>query len=105
MEAAKEIVARRDDNSALPQKKRSELEKESRPNFHVSEACKHCVNSLENPTPPILMEILYAGKQIDWPIKFVACGDGLELVALAGVTSGFCYKCEHKYIDPIFGRG
>ena len=60
---------------------------------------------MENPTPPILMEILYAGKQVDWPIKFVACGDGLELVALAGVTSGFCYKCELKYINPSFGRG
>ena len=60
---------------------------------------------MESPTPPILMEILYAGKQVDWPIKFVACGDGLELVALAGVTSGFCYKCELKYINPSFGRG
>ena len=105
METAKEIVARRDDNSALPQKKLSKLEEQSRSNFHVSEACKHCVNSVENPTPPILMEILYAGKQVDWPIKFVAFGDGLELVALAGVTSGFCYKCELKYINPNFGRG
>jgi len=47
MEAVKEIVARRDDNSALPQKKLSKLEEQSRSNFHVSEACKHCVNSLD----------------------------------------------------------
>ena len=105
MEAAKKIVGRKDYNSALPRNKLSKLVEESRPNFHVSEACEHCVNSAESPTPPILMEIVYAGKKVDWSVKFLACGDGLELIALAGVTSGFCYKCEHKYINPNFGRG
>ena len=49
---------------------------------------------MENPTPPILMEILYAGKQVDWPIKFVACGNGLELLALAGTTPGFVMRTQ-----------
>ena len=38
-------------------------------------------------------------------LKFAAVGDGLELVALARVTTGHCYKCELRSIDPKISRG
>ena len=85
--------------------KLSKLVQESRPKNHVSEARDHCVNSVESATPSIVMEILYAGKKVDYLVKFVACGASLQLIAFAGVISGFCYKRKHKYINPKFGRG
>ena len=42
---------------------------------------------------------------VNQPIKFEYIGDGLELVALAGVTTGYCYKCELASIDPNVNRG
>ena len=50
------------------------------------------------------MEILFENQIVNLPIKFAACGDGLELVALAGVTTGYCYKCEMKSIDSKISR-
>ena len=63
------------------------------------------MNSKNYPTPPILMEILFENELVNHPIKFEYIGDGLELVALAGVTTGNCYKCELTSIDPNISRG
>ena len=38
-------------------------------------------------------------------VKFTSCGDGAELVDIAGITKGYCYKCELQIIDPKHGRG
>ena len=76
-----------------------------KPNYHVSGTCEHCINSPNDPTPPILMEILFENQVVNLPIKFSAVGDGLELVALAGVTTGYCYNCEMKSIDSKVSRG
>ena len=76
-----------------------------KPNYHVSETCEHCINSTLEPTPPILMEILFENQTVNQFLKFAAFGDGLELVALAGVTTGYCYKCEMKSIDSKISRG
>ena len=51
------------------------------------------------------MEILFENHIVNQPFKFAAVGDGLELVALAGLTMGYCYKCELKSIDPKVRRG
>ena len=51
------------------------------------------------------MEILFENELVNYPIKFEYIGDGLELVALAGVTTGYCYKCELTSIDPNISRG
>ena len=77
----------------------------SKPNCHVSETCEQCINSSNYPTPPILMEILFENQIVNQQLKFAAVGDGLELAALAGVTMGYCYKCELKSIDPKVSRG
>ena len=79
--------------------------KSSNPNYHVSETCKHCINSPIEPTPPILMEILFENQKVNQVLKFEAVADGLELVALAGVTAGYCYKCELRSIDSKVSRG
>ena len=81
------------------------MNKKVKPNFHVSEVCEHCVASGENVTPPILMEFIFQGKIVDCLLKFVPCGDCLELIALAGVTSGFCYMCERKQTNQNLVRG
>jgi len=52
-----------------------------------------------------LAEILFENKTVEFPIKFSVCGDGLELVEIAGVTNGYCYKCERQSIDSKFERG
>ena len=75
------------------------------PNYHVSEFCKICLASPEDETSPILAEILFEGRAVNFPVKFSTCGDGLELVELAGVTKGYCYKFEILMADPKFERG
>ena len=52
-----------------------------------------------------MAEILFENTTVEFPVKFSSCGDGLELVELAGVTKGYCYKCELKTIDSKFERG
>ena len=52
MEAAKEFVRKRVKGSASPQTKLIKVEQETKPNFHVSEVCEHCVPSEENFTAP-----------------------------------------------------
>ena len=74
-------------------------------NYHVSEFCSICRASKNQETPPILAEILFENRTVEFPVKFSSCGDGLELVELAGVTKGYCYKCELKTIDSKFERG
>ena len=58
------------------------------PNYHLSEFCKIFLASSEDETPPILAEILFEGRAVNFSVKFSVCGDGLELVELAGVTKG-----------------
>ena len=41
-----------------------------KPNYHVSGTCEHCINSPNDPTPPILMEILFENQVVNLPIKF-----------------------------------
>ena len=74
-------------------------------NYHVSEFCSICRASKNQQTPPILAEILFENRTVQFPVKFSVCGDGLELVELAGVTNGYCYKCELQSIDPKLERG
>ena len=97
---AKEIVTRipkeEVDNTC---RKSPDVEKVE-PNYHVSQFCKVCQASKEDATPPILTEILFENSSVELPIKFSSCGDGLELVELAGVTNGYCYKCELQIVDP-----
>ena len=50
------------------------------------------------------MEILFENQIVNLPIKFAAVGDGLELVAFAGVTTRYCYKCEMKIIASKISR-
>ena len=52
-----------------------------------------------------MAEISFEKKTVEFPIKFSVCGDGLELVEIAGVTNGYCYKCERQSIDSKFERG
>ena len=52
-----------------------------------------------------MAEILFEGRAVNFQVKFTACGDGLELVELAGVTKGYCYKCEIQMADSKFERG
>ena len=75
------------------------------PNFHVSKFCKECVVSGESETPAVLAEILFENTTVDHFVKFVACGDGAELVDLAGLTKGYCYKYEMQMTNPKLGRG
>ena len=75
------------------------------PNYHVSKFCEVCKSSVENETPPILAEILFENSKVNFPVKFTSCGDGAELVDLAGITKGYCYKCELLLVDSTNGRG
>ena len=74
-------------------------------NFHVSHVCKECESSKEHETPPILMEIMYEGQSVNWKIEFNIVPDGAELVDLAGITKGLCYKCELPRLNPKIDRG
>ena len=51
------------------------------------------------------MEILFENHKVNQVLKFAAVADCLELVALAGVTAGYCYKCELLSIDSKVSRG
>ena len=55
--------------------------------------------------PPILAKILFEGRTVNFKVKFTACGDGLELMEVAGVTKGYCYKHEIQMADSKFERG
>ena len=51
------------------------------------------------------MEILYEGEIVNWNMEFIIVSDGAELVDLAGVTKGLCYKCELRRLNPKKDRG
>ena len=74
-------------------------------NYHVSKFCEVCKTSDEEETPAILAEILFENRTVHFPVKFTSCVDGAEFVDLAGITKGYCYKCELQIIDPKTGRG
>ena len=71
----------------------------------MSHVCKECESSKEHETPPILMEIMYEGQSVNWKIEFNIVPDGAELVDLAGITKGLCYKCELPRLNPKIDRG
>ena len=99
---ANEIVDRKNEN---PQELKVEKEMCMKPNYHVSQYCKICVNSEESQTPPILFEILFAGQKINLPFEFVNSGDASYLVDILGITKGFCFNCELGHRDPKYCRG
>ena len=104
-ETAEEIVNRQEIRKIEidSEVKVNQVKKE--PNFHVSKFCEDCIASGESETPAVLAEILFQNTTVDLFVKFVACGDGSELVDLAGLTKGYCYKCEIQIINPKLGRG
>ena len=103
VEKANEII-KRTPTSPENERKIPEIE-QVEANHHVSQFCNVCLISKEAITPPILAEILFQNKTVEFPIQFTACGDGLELVELVGLTKGYCYKCEIQNIDPKSGNG
>ena len=104
IQKANEIVIRQPINPEYEPQKVLEM-KQDETNYHVSQFCSVCLDSEEAVTPPILAEILFENQTVEFPILFTACGDGLELVELAGVTKGYCYKCELQNVDTKLGRG
>ena len=49
-------------------------------------------------------EILFENRTVEFPIKFLVCGDCLELVEIADIKKGYCYKCELQSIDSKYER-
>ena len=52
---AKIIVSRQETDERMTTTIVNESCESCKPNYHVSETCKHCINSPIEPTPPILM--------------------------------------------------
>ena len=101
---AKTIIRRQETDDRMVKTIVNDFLENSKPNYNVLWTREHCINSPSEPTPPILMEILFENQIVNLPIKFAAVGDGLELVAFAGVTTGYCYKCEMKIIASKISR-
>ena len=79
--------------------------KQDETNYHVSQFCSVCLDSEEAETPPMVAALFFDNQTAEFQILFTACGNDLELVELAGVTKGYCYKCELQNFNPKLGRG
>ena len=70
VERATEIVNRESNNQ---DKAKDNLESENQePNYHVSDFCQICLACPEDETPPILAEILFEGRAVNFQVKFTA---------------------------------